>query len=1153
MKRRKIDKFIVVCIFFIMIFCLSKDNKYAIASEMDETYSYRVGEYSFQTDSNGNVFAMIDGKKYNFSDEWDGTGFLKRLLDLENQNVVYELCNNKIINIYTMVEVLKMKVRIEPDIPDGLTYENGEFSQEKFNLKVQFLVGLQDYFADVDLLESLSKKEKGKLFLTLKKICIQPATGVEFSSSWWAWPDYQDKISEDINEIISINEIEEYKYKVKLSKENLQNIKEYNIEITANIFYEDREKETQEKIEIGNLDEQTEKVEEKKNTSSSGQVVDTASSKLSGIKSAIQFSNDYFSADQKKQINQYVNLWLSELILAQYVEKSDIEKKVTEKIADEWLKKLGVDTNVVLVPGVIDATTFLEVETKKGDIAFIQLYVHISSAKFGKSGFPTMAYGSGSATVYDKKGNKIDSSPILASYADICAFCEQLQDVAESTIFDASAKALNVLGISAEGTAEALSNGIIQKLLNSESKFAKKIFKMVSAKNMRNALKAVTEKAEEFANKQIFKLLTKPSKESTKVSIKCPVNVNVYDSNGNLCGVITDNQVDSAYSDIFMTVVGDQKTIYLVGDDYTFELIGTDIGTMDYIVQEYNEEGTITKEIVYEDVKLSEGCKYYSYVPEAGNLDDTLFELIDVVEITSDVTLTEDLKVDGVLYVKNGTLDLNGHNVIVGRNLYLESGMIRCNEGTLEVGNCLQALGGTLWLDGGTVTVDGDVIFANIDNYGDYTATSNKLTMDNVNDSIHINGNLITCFGELGYYDGAMNCTKGKMYLSGDWKNYGGYIYNSDAFEVIFTSEQDQKIYDPQNSIIRIPVITVKNAEKRNIRVEGSLVGQTLSENVKIKAVSSPYLEFESTNGALDIEGNCTLRVGTKIGGNVAVTGNLVVNDICLDGKNLKVTGNYHQPTGTLYLKGGTMEVGGDVIFANIDNYGDYTECETNLKMDNEKDSITIAGNLITNYGRWGGMSCSAGKMYLAGNWENYGGYIFNSDTFEVLLTSEKDQTIHNKSSNTMQIPTLIIWNGNSRTVHLLGAIEIGEKKVLEGSAGKEVYSITYELDGGAVVGNPATYSTDTATFVLAHPVKEGYTFFGWTGSNGTIPQKMVTIEQGSQGNLTFIANWKPENYRVSYDLIQGDINKEMPIVIVPNTTYFKEFNQEWFELDLLQ
>ena len=152
-----------------------------------------------------------------------------------------------------------------------------------------------------------------------------------------------------------------------------------------------------------------------------------------------------------------------------------------------------------------------------------------------------------------------------------------------------------------------------------------------------------------------------------------------------------------------------------------------------------------------------------------------------------------------------------------------------------------------------------------------------------------------------------------------------------------------------------------------------------------------------------------------------------------------------------------------------------------------------------------------------------------------------------------MQIPTLIIWNGNSRTVHLLGAIEIGEKKVLEGSTGKEVYSITYELDGGVVVGNPATYSTDSATFVLAHPVKEGYTFFGWTGSNGTIPQKMVTIEKGSQGNLTFIANWKPENYRVSYDLIQGDINMEMPIVVVPGTAYFKEFNQEWFDLDLLQ
>ena len=44
--------------------------------------------------------------------------------------------------------------------------------------------------------------------------------------------------------------------------------------------------------------------------------------------------------------------------------------------------------------------------------------------------------------------------------------------------------------------------------------------------------------------------------------------------------------------------------------------------------------------------------------------------------------------------------------------------------------------------------------------------------------------------------------------------------------------------------------------------------------------------------------------------------------------------------------------------------------------------------------------------------------------------------------------------------------------------------------------------------FTLRNPTKTGYTFIGWTGSNGTIPQTTVTIAQGSTGNREYTANW---------------------------------------------
>ena len=72
----------------------------------------------------------------------------------------------------------------------------------------------------------------------------------------------------------------------------------------------------------------------------------------------------------------------------------------------------------------------------------------------------------------------------------------------------------------------------------------------------------------------------------------------------------------------------------------------------------------------------------------------------------------------------------------------------------------------------------------------------------------------------------------------------------------------------------------------------------------------------------------------------------------------------------------------------------------------------------------------------------------------------------------------------------------------------KTVYTITYNLNGGSISGQPTTYKVDTANITLPTPTRTGYTFNGWTGSNGTIAQTSVTIAKGSQGNKIYTANW---------------------------------------------
>ena len=88
-----------------------------------------------------------------------------------------------------------------------------------------------------------------------------------------------------------------------------------------------------------------------------------------------------------------------------------------------------------------------------------------------------------------------------------------------------------------------------------------------------------------------------------------------------------------------------------------------------------------------------------------------------------------------------------------------------------------------------------------------------------------------------------------------------------------------------------------------------------------------------------------------------------------------------------------------------------------------------------------------------------------------------------------------------------------------------ETYTIDYELNGGALEAgktNPATYTLETAAFRLEEPTRTGYTFAGWTGSNGTTPQTDVGIAQGSTGSLYFEANWTANGYKILYTGVEG-------------------------------
>ncbi len=100
--------------------------------------------------------------------------------------------------------------------------------------------------------------------------------------------------------------------------------------------------------------------------------------------------------------------------------------------------------------------------------------------------------------------------------------------------------------------------------------------------------------------------------------------------------------------------------------------------------------------------------------------------------------------------------------------------------------------------------------------------------------------------------------------------------------------------------------------------------------------------------------------------------------------------------------------------------------------------------------------------------------------------------------------------------------------------ANKNIYRIAYDTQGGTMDEPKTTYTVTDDDFTLVRPYREGYTFLGWTGSNGSDPQVYVTIKKGSIENLTYMANWKedvivPETTEVTIKYI--DVNSKMQLL----------------------
>ena len=273
---------------------------------------------------------------------------------------------------------------------------------------------------------------------------------------------------------------------------------------------------------------------------------------------------------------------------------------------------------------------------------------------------------------------------------------------------------------------------------------------------------------------------------------------------------------------------------------------------------------------------------------------------------------------------------------------------------------------------------------------------------------------------------------------------------------------------------------------------------------------------------------------------------NYVINTGSTGNKNIKANYEKINYTITYNLNGGSLSDGQD-------NPIKYTVESEKITLNNpSKEGYTFIGWTGSN-GTTPETSVSISKG-STGNKE----YVANYEAVEYTitykgLTNDEKTALNNPATYTIESNNIVLNNPNNRvdtdgdlTEIFIGwkenestsiniTIETGstgnkEYEAIWQTADEDVYTITYNLNGGTLeTENPTSFTKKTNTFTLNNPSKEGYTFIGWTGSNGTTPETNVSVVKGTRENLSFVANYTEIEYTIEYDLKGGVLETANP------------------------
>lgn len=559
-------------------------EKFSVLLRYNDDYNvtYQVGKLKSADDVFTQKISMESGE-YSTTDDFDFT----KATSLLGKTVVLRMRDSVAVEIYTLEECVAVLISITPDM-SSFIYQDGRFSTDSTAVHVSVHYTIRDGFPK-NLANIMPQAEKPKFDMKNIKLTIDEGMKVRVGK------EEGNALVSNVSKILSVGETYSFDASVRLASKAKPQQPVPSYKMAVEVSGQGLSAKEFQTFHVADADYRKEQTDKRPTTQ--GSDVSKASVEelldaniLFNIRGTV-LEEQYFSEEQIQAVEKMLTLWVVNIDAA-----TDTAREISsqEQFVMDVLNQLKV--NIKPYVGVSDTTAQMRIiaETKNyGKRTFI-FTLNLKNYRWDDKA-PFARFGTVEWNIENVDGipeNYQHRICTMVTKANADRFLNQLKDLAYDSIKNVYKKAW---GNKANKVADMMIDKRILDVVNQE-------FGSVSD--------------------MCFKLMIQPTETYVKkggrkkTTTRCPVDLYVYDSQGNIAGAIIDDIAYPMDDGVLVYVEDGAKIVDYYADEYTVKFVGNDTGTMSHEVSEYYSTGELIRQIEFKDIPLNDGKVYQETIPD---------------------------------------------------------------------------------------------------------------------------------------------------------------------------------------------------------------------------------------------------------------------------------------------------------------------------------------------------------------------------------------------------------------------------------------------------------------------------------------------------------------------------------------------------------